>query len=118
MGFTAGFFGGLTLTTTVLYLTLHTHHVNRLHQSQILKQSHALLGAVLEKQRPDLYPSPEPRLQRVNLVETAKDRWNAELAGAVDWMYRVDWRRVRAGVERGGGRVWSRIVDEEQARGR
>lgn len=38
-------------------------------------------------------------------METWKDRWNGEVEGAVRWVQRFDWRRVREGLE-GRAREW------------
>jgi altered-inheritance-of-mitochondria protein 5 len=39
------------------------------------------------------------------LVETAKDRWNAEIENAVRWAQRTDWNEVREGVEGAAARL-------------
>ena len=61
-------------------------------------------------------PAPPPTraelaaLQRANLVESAKDRWNAEVEGAVRWVQTTDWDAVREGVEEGAGKLWDKVV--------
>lgn len=41
-------------------------------------------------------------------METAKDRWNAQLEGEVRRLQEVDWRGVRERMEEGVSRVWRR----------
>ncbi|KAI9794773.1 MAG: hypothetical protein M1816_002901 [Peltula sp. TS41687] len=112
MPFLSGFISGVTLTSTILYLSLSTHRHNRARQSLALKRQKATLMSLLEHD-PDLSSSqtqhgealaggPEMmvmRVQRRSLVETVKDRWNADVEGVVRSMVE-GWD---AGRERVGG---------------
>ncbi|KAK0108345.1 hypothetical protein ONS95_003160 [Cadophora gregata] len=73
---------------------------------------------------PTPLPSPQSRAEfareeRSTLVETAKDRWNAEVENAVRWVQRTDWNDMRESIEGsaarllGGGLQKSRDVVEE-----
>ncbi|KAL2349582.1 hypothetical protein BJ546DRAFT_821338, partial [Cryomyces antarcticus] len=97
MGFTTGFIGGITLTSSVLYLSLAIHHRNRLHQALLLRQQSLVLSNIVEPAPPA--PLPTSREVRGGLLETAKDRWNGELAGLVRRMQYMDWNAVRDGME-------------------
>jgi len=102
--------GGLTLTTTITYLTLSTHRMNRHHQALLLRQqSHTLLNIV-----EPLPPSPPPvaRLARAGLLETIKDRWNGELENLVRRVQTTDWAKVRERSEERIGMVWRRLREE------
>ncbi|KAF2662337.1 hypothetical protein K491DRAFT_710276 [Lophiostoma macrostomum CBS 122681] len=106
MGFTTGFLGGVTLTSSILYLTLSLHQQNRATQAALLRQQRAVLTNVVVPPPPG--PEPEPKEVEVGLVEMAKDRWNRELEGVVRRVYETDWRRVRERAEdRVGGLVGS-----------
>ncbi|KAI9811611.1 MAG: hypothetical protein M1827_005360 [Pycnora praestabilis] len=106
MGFTSGFFGGITLTTSILYLTLSLHQRNRLSQSTYLRSSAQTLNAIVEPL--PILPPPPIRIERTDMVETAKDKWNQEIEGAVKWAQGLDWRRVREGMESRVAGVWGR----------
>ncbi|KAI0434294.1 hypothetical protein F5Y09DRAFT_296546 [Xylaria sp. FL1042] len=114
MGFTTGFTGGVTLTLGVAYLTLLAHQRNREHQAAILRQQTYLLSGVVDPLPPVLPPT---RLEaavaeRANFTEAAKDRWNAEIEGAVRWAQTKDWSEVREGVETAISRLWARGLSE------
>lgn len=98
--------GGITLTTTLLYLSLNLHTRNRVHQAALLHQQSLLLTNIVEP-RPPL-PPPTSREVRTGIWESAKDRWNAELEGGVRKLQRTDWGDVRDRMEEGVGRVWRR----------
>ncbi|KAF2704850.1 hypothetical protein K504DRAFT_389254 [Pleomassaria siparia CBS 279.74] len=97
MGFTTGFLGGVTLTSSILYLTIALHTKNRVTQAALLRQQRLVLTNTIEP----IPPPPEPiaREAPVGLVEMAKDRWNRELETAVRKVYNTDWRRVREDAE-------------------
>lgn len=118
--------GGVTLTLSLTYLALLTHKHNRQSQSSTLR-SQALVLDSLVPPDPSLPPSqrrrnasavapdgtyrPRPSLllaggqqqQRDGyasaFVETAKARWNAEVASAARWAQTKDWAAVREGAE-------------------
>ncbi|KAI9778785.1 MAG: hypothetical protein M1839_007875 [Geoglossum umbratile] len=108
MGFLAGLFGGITLTTALLYLPLLAHQSNRTAQSVLVRHQTATLLALVDP-CPQPPPAPRRREQRRGIVEEAKERWNGEVEGAVRWVQRVDWRVVREGVEEGVGEIWRRV---------
>ncbi|MCJ1351329.1 MAG: hypothetical protein MMC33_001313 [Icmadophila ericetorum] len=106
MGFTTSFFSGLTLTSTLLYISLLYHQNARAHQAALLYQQSLLLNSILD---PDVIPVedvPKYRLRRVGLMEMFKDRWNEEVEGVVRWGLGVRWGSVREAVERRGRAVW------------
>ncbi|KAI9805588.1 MAG: hypothetical protein M1825_000839 [Sarcosagium campestre] len=111
MGFTTGFFGGIALTSSVLYLTLHAHQRNRYRQSLLLQQSSSLLASLVEEGGSSLPGAPETRIRHAGLVEMAKDRWNDELAGAVNRVYNFDWDRLKADTGNAVASAFSRVVD-------
>ncbi|KAI0164450.1 hypothetical protein GGR52DRAFT_559902 [Hypoxylon sp. FL1284] len=114
MGFTTGFTGGVTLTLSAAYLTVLAHQRHREHQSAILRQQTRLLTSIVD---PLPAPAPPPTrseaaaASRERLVERAKDRWNAELEGAVRRAQATDWDEVREGVETAVARLWARAFD-------
>jgi altered-inheritance-of-mitochondria protein 5 len=50
------------------------------------------------------------------LIETAKDRWNAEVENAVRWMQRTDWSEVREGMEGAISRFLGSGLQQSRAR--
>lgn len=46
-------------------------------------------------------------------MERAKDRWNAEIEGAVRWAQTKDWDEVREGVETAVARLWAKAFGDE-----
>ncbi|KAF1939728.1 hypothetical protein EJ02DRAFT_496293 [Clathrospora elynae] len=104
MGFTTGFIGGVTLTSSILYLTVALHTQNRTTQAALLRQQRHVLTDFYEPKQPE--PAPRAREVPVGLAEMAKDRWNRSLEEAVTRVYSTDWRRVREHAEdRVGGLV-------------
>lgn len=104
MGFASGFTGSVTLTLSLAYLTVLAHQRNRERQSAILRANTLLVSKLT-----DPLPPPLPAtIQRAHVVEEAKDRWNAELEGAVRWAQTKDWDEVREGLEMAVGRLWAR----------
>lgn len=111
----------MTLTLGIAYLTVLSHERNRTSQAGHLRAQTRVLNSIVS-------PIPEPPLQsraelareeRSNLTETAKDRWNDEVEGAVRWLQHADWEGVRNGMEGaiarllGGGLQRSREGIEE-----
>ncbi|KAF2741989.1 hypothetical protein M011DRAFT_413450 [Sporormia fimetaria CBS 119925] len=107
MGFTTGFIGGITLTSSILYLTLSLHQQNRAAQATLLRQQRMLLNTIVEP--PQRVPDPHPREVAVGLSEMAKDKWNRSLEGVVKRLYETDWRRERERVEDWLGGVVERV---------
>lgn len=97
--------GGFTLTTTILYLSLNLHARNRLHQSALLHQQAVLLNGIVE---PETTQKPQPidREVRIGLLETAKDRWNAELEKNVRTLQTADWTAARVRLEEKVSVLW------------
>ncbi|KXJ91163.1 hypothetical protein Micbo1qcDRAFT_163941 [Microdochium bolleyi] len=112
MGFTTGFTGGVTLTLGLAYLTVLAHQRNREQQAAILRQQTFLLSGAVDPLPPSLPPTRTElaAIERANLVESAKDRWNAEIEGAVRWAQNKDWEEVQEGVETALHRLWNRAT--------
>lgn len=105
--------GGLTLTLGLTYLALVAHERNRQAQADILRAQTRVVNTLARdpmapKRRltPEdadaLYPPLRAELEarrRSHFVETAKDRWNAEIEGAVRWAQNADWTGVRENAE-------------------
>ncbi|KAI2624925.1 hypothetical protein GGR54DRAFT_637823 [Hypoxylon sp. NC1633] len=117
MGFTTGFTGGFTLTLSIAYLSILAHQRSREHQATILRQQTRLLSSIIDPLPPVLPPTRAEvaAAERANLVERAKDRWNAEVEGAVRWAQNKDWDEVREGVETAVSRLWVRTFGDAQA---
>ncbi|KAI0012240.1 hypothetical protein F4779DRAFT_568927 [Xylariaceae sp. FL0662B] len=120
MGFTTGFTGGVTLTLSIAYLTVLAHQRNRQAQAAILRQQTYLLSEILDPLPPALPPTRAElaAAKRANLIDTAKNRWNADVEGAVRCAQTRDWDEVREGVETAIGRLWAsafgRALDEAE----
>ncbi|EFW99082.1 hypothetical protein CMQ_5503 [Grosmannia clavigera kw1407] len=139
MGFTTGFTGGVTLTLGVAYLTVLTHQRNRQVQCDALRVNTGVLRALARSDPvsaarlaaapaavPDLstplpslsYPT-EPEQSRLrprsSFVDELKDRWNAEVAGAVRWVQTTDWVEVREDAETAASNIWSRVAGSSNA---
>ncbi|ORY59575.1 uncharacterized protein BCR38DRAFT_351245 [Pseudomassariella vexata] len=109
MGFTTGFTGGITVTLSLAYLTVLAHQRNRDRQSAVLRQQITLISGLTDP-LPPVHPPTRAEIvaiQRANLVESAKDRWNAEVEGAVKWVQKTDWDATREGLEIAVGRLWA-----------
>ncbi|RYP91783.1 hypothetical protein DL770_002127 [Monosporascus sp. CRB-9-2] len=117
MGFTTGFTGGVTLTLSLAYLTMLAHQRNREHQASILRQQTYAISGLYDPLPPTLPPTRAElaALERRNLVDTAKDRWNAEVEGAVRWAQTKDWEGVRERLEAAVGNVWARALGRSVA---
>ncbi|RMZ90427.1 hypothetical protein DV736_g2342, partial [Chaetothyriales sp. CBS 134916] len=114
MGFTNGFLGGLALTYSVLYLTLHLHRANRSYQHTILVQSHDLLSSHYDPQPSPLDP-PVYELQKPGLTELLKDTWNAEVERLVRKVQETDWDAKRRDLENLAGNAWAQLRASEAA---
>ena len=127
MGFPATFLSGVTLTSSILYLSLLHHNSNRVHQASLLRQQSVLLNSLVESPPPHspeynpetshgrypldiIYTPDDPygrfrgggaryQVQRASLVERWKITWNREVEGAVRWVQGFETGRVREGVE-------------------
>ncbi|CAI4212970.1 unnamed protein product [Parascedosporium putredinis] len=111
MGFAAGFTGGLTLTLAITYLSTVAHQRSREAQSLLVQQQSRTLDSTTDR---PLAPLRLTRAElaaasRANLVDSAKDRWNSELEGAVRWLQTADWGQARERLE---DRVGGLFVNE------
>jgi len=107
MGFLTGFFGGFTLTTSILYITLYLHQTNRQYQHALLREQIDILNslglpatgagelrnghsasAVMERRGYYLRGRP-------GVVELAKAQWNRELEALVRSTQEVTWADTR-----------------------
>jgi altered-inheritance-of-mitochondria protein 5 len=86
--------GGVTLTTSILYLAVAFHRQSRQRQAHVLQQQELLLRNVVDPQ--PLPPPTTAREPRAGLAERAKDMWNAEIEGLVRRVYEQDWNAARA----------------------
>ena len=102
--------GGFTLTTTLLYLSISLHARNRVYQSALLHQQSLILTNLVEPLPP--LPPPTSREVRAGILETAKDRWNAELEREVKALQNVDWNNVRERMEEGVSKVYRRAFEK------
>ncbi|KAK8158754.1 hypothetical protein IWX90DRAFT_9283 [Phyllosticta citrichinensis] len=107
MGFITGFLSGLTLTSSVLYLSIRIHASTRLQQSLALRDSSSLLRSVYDPE--PSYVPPSARLRLGSIGDVAKDRWNGSVERAVRGVQATDWRRVREGAETWVGETWERV---------
>ncbi|KAK2798371.1 hypothetical protein FQN51_007771 [Onygenales sp. PD_10] len=130
MGFLSGFFSGIALTTTTLYISLTLHQATRHHQHLLLREQIDLINAIALPVTPsssstiNLSRPPRttddpaiaavmarsgyaarPRGDRPGVLELAKERWNGEVRGLVRWVQEVRWEDVR-----GWGRVGEGVV--------
>jgi len=110
MGFTTAFVSSVTLTTSILYLSLNVHQRNRAYQSALLRQQASVLNTIVEPEAPP--PPPTAREERTSLIETAKDRWNVEVEGAVRWAQGVQWGQVREKAEEKAATIWARLMEK------
>jgi altered-inheritance-of-mitochondria protein 5 len=100
--------GGITLTSSILYLTVALHQRNRLQQSLMLKQQSLILNNIIEPHVPP--PPPTAREARVSVVESAKDRWNGEIEGLVKKAQTTDWNMVRDDLEGKMATLWGKAL--------
>lgn len=73
-----------------------------------------MLSSIIDPLPPPLPPtrSEVAAAERETLIEKAKDRWNAEVEGAVRWAQTKDWDEVREDLETAVGRLWARAFGE------
>ncbi len=95
------------------YLSVLAHQRNRQRQGEILRANAHVLNTLSAAPGTPAPPPPPTRaelaaLQRANFVETAKDRWNAEVEGAVRWLQTTDWDTIRENAEDGVANLWTR----------
>ncbi|KAI9734858.1 MAG: hypothetical protein M1834_001938 [Cirrosporium novae-zelandiae] len=113
MGFTSGFFGGLTLTTGVLYLSLAIHRQNRQYQSALLRQQVFILNSIVEP-LPEEPAPPRYIVNRTSLIQTWKDGWNNEVTKVVRSAQETDWGKVRDGLEDRIGSLWKKAQEKKE----
>ncbi|KAI1483098.1 hypothetical protein F4774DRAFT_368153 [Daldinia eschscholtzii] len=115
MGFTTGFTGGVTLTLSVAYLGVLAHQRHRERQAAILRQQTRLISGIIDPLPPVLPPTRAElaAAERANFIERAKDRWNAEIEGAVHWAQNKDWVEARENVEIALSRLWARAFGDD-----
>lgn len=89
-------------------MSLHTR--NRIHQAALLQQQSLVLTNIVEPLPP--LPPPTNREVKVGMVETAKDKWNAELESNVRKLQQVDWSAVRERLEEGVSSVYRRAFQK------
>ncbi|KAK2760877.1 hypothetical protein FQN54_002117 [Arachnomyces sp. PD_36] len=113
MGFTSGFAGGLTLTTSILYLTLHLHRSNRLYQHTLLREQIDILNSIASantaeadalrdaielrnsERRRGVYRTEGEEVQRrPTVTDLLKERWNGELIALVRRTHEIRWEKV------------------------
>ncbi|KAI1207248.1 uncharacterized protein F4807DRAFT_436335 [Annulohypoxylon truncatum] len=116
MGFTTGFTGGVTLTLSIAYLTVLAHQRSREHQAAVLRQQTFLVSSIIDPLPPALPPtrSEIAASERARFTEKAKDRWNAEIEGAVRWAQSKNWDEVREDAEAALARIWAKAFSEAQ----
>lgn len=128
----------MTLVLGAAYLTLQSHQRNRLRQAETLRtQTYTLQSlsyvpasapppktvaeelALLEHQQELLARARARRAARLgsgggddaaSFLERAKERWNAEIEGAVRWAAAKDWTAAREDAEGAVARLWSRAT--------
>jgi MICOS complex subunit MIC12 len=106
----------VTLTLGVAYLTILAHRRNREQQAAILRQQTYLLSGITDPLPPKLPPTRAElaAIERANLTEAAKDRWNAEVEHAVKWAQTKDWSGVREDLELAVSNLWARALGKAQ----
>lgn len=100
--------GGITLTTTILYLSLTIHNQTRLRQSTLLQQQTHVIDVITNPQS-QLIPR-TTREVRAGLVEAAKDKWNAQVEQEMRTLQNIDWNDVWDRVEDGISTVYRRAL--------
>ncbi|EEA27677.1 hypothetical protein EYB25_001346 [Talaromyces marneffei] len=104
MGFMAGFFGGFTLTASVLYLSVQVHRSTRLaqrdairEQVEILNDISSPLGAYYRRfaQEDDSQKSSiAPQPKKPSAEELLKQQWNKEVEALAKKTVTVRWQDV------------------------
>ncbi|RAO64284.1 uncharacterized protein BHQ10_000296 [Talaromyces amestolkiae] len=108
MGFMAGFFGGFTLTASVLYLSVQVHRSTRLaqrdairEQVEILNDISSPLGAYYRRfgqendlQKSAIAPLPPPPQKKPSAEELLKQQWNKEVEALAKKTVTLRWQDV------------------------
>lgn len=96
MGFVSGFAGGVTLTLAVAYYSVLSHQRNRKQQAASLRAQARTLNSRFEPQPPPA-PTREEllRAERSSLLDTVKDRWNAEIERAARSIQNANWEEIK-----------------------
>lgn len=131
MGFTTGFvrpqpawqiaqdtdnrfqLGGVTLTTTLIYLSLAVHERTRLKQANLLRQQSLILNNLVSPAAPASLSTARTTGQ-TGLAERLKERWNSELEQNVRKVYSVDWHAVREDAEERVAGIWGRVMEKSR----
>ncbi|KAF2399138.1 hypothetical protein EJ06DRAFT_557628 [Trichodelitschia bisporula] len=113
MGFLAGFVGGATLTSSILYYSIAIHRRNRTAQCLALQQHSTSLSRLVEPEPPVIF-SPVVE-ERVSLAEQAKDRWNGEITALVRKAQMTDWTAVQQRWEGSLASLWKRATEQYEA---
>ncbi|KJF60665.1 uncharacterized protein CIMG_11907 [Coccidioides immitis RS] len=112
MGFFTGFFGGFTLTASILYITVHLHLANRHHQHVLLREQIDLLNTLslpatarnglIGNAAADVMARRGylPR-QRPGIMELGKEKWNQEVRLLVRRAQELKWEDVQEKVQKG-----------------
>ncbi|KAI5819406.1 hypothetical protein BZA77DRAFT_290558 [Pyronema omphalodes] len=104
----AGFVGGVVLSGSTIYLCITELRSRTHYNSFVLRESRARLEAL---QKPATLPeNPKPYIARPSLLETMKDRWNAELEGIWRWSQNLDHVKLREGLEEKAGNVVANLA--------
>lgn len=127
----------MTLVLGAAYLTLQAHQRTRTQQAETLRAQAYILNslsyvpasapkprtiaeelALLEYQQELLAAAEQKRRHRygtsdgkaATFLQRAKDRWNAEIEGAVRWATTKDWTAAREDAEFAAANVWARAT--------
>jgi MICOS complex subunit MIC12 len=126
----------VTLVLGISYLSLQAHRRIRERQAETLRANTYILNslsyipatapppktlaeelALLEQQQ-ELLARAEAKRRNLSasnqsFLDKAKDRWNAEVEGAVRWAANKDWVAVREDAETAASRLWARASGAE-----
>lgn len=126
----------MTLVLGISYLSLQAHRRTRERQAETLRANTYILNslsyipatapppktvaeelALLEQQQ-ELLARAEAKRRNLSasnegFFDKAKDRWNAEIEGAVRWAANKDWVAVREDAEVAASRLWARASGGE-----
>ncbi|RKF54874.1 hypothetical protein OnM2_094042 [Erysiphe neolycopersici] len=103
MGFSRSFMSSATLTTGIIYLTLHSHQQNRRSQAAALHSQSQVLNSLLESKSEPLMNSESHKISRNksnNFLQTFKIRWNEEIENIFWWIHSEESSEVRNEAER------------------
>lgn len=126
----------MTLVLGISYLSLQAHRRTRERQAETLRANTYILNslsyipatapppktlaeelALLEQQQ-ELLARAEAKRRNLSssnegFFDKAKDRWNAEIEGAVRWAANKDWIAAREDAETAASRLWARASGGE-----